>query len=212
MRGESTIIGEAGTQILCLPFGGQGVRGCTSNCNVNVLTFSDGRKFISGNKCERGARAQARFRRAGHLRLQIQAPCSHPRTKRRRQSGKSRAERSVCRSRSAFTSSSRCGRGSSRRAGSRVVLSEESSRQLYSKGSTPSRANTVCYPAKLTHGHIESLLDARRGFHLLPLRELQPRRGQFGQPLQLPRRGVLPRTFCARTTSGWTGRISSPRT
>src|SRR5699024_5322960 len=30
-------------------------KGCTSRCNVNVLTFADGRRFISGNKCERGA-------------------------------------------------------------------------------------------------------------------------------------------------------------
>ena len=29
--------------------------GCTSKCNVNILTFADGRRFISGNKCERGA-------------------------------------------------------------------------------------------------------------------------------------------------------------
>jgi hypothetical protein len=30
-------------------------RGCTSNCNINILTFEDGSKFIAGNKCERGA-------------------------------------------------------------------------------------------------------------------------------------------------------------
>ena len=30
-------------------------KGCTSHCSVNILTFSDGRRFVSGNKCERGA-------------------------------------------------------------------------------------------------------------------------------------------------------------
>ncbi|MDE5942637.1 MAG: acyl-CoA dehydratase activase, partial [Clostridia bacterium] len=30
-------------------------RGCTSNCHINIITFGDGRKFVSGNKCERGA-------------------------------------------------------------------------------------------------------------------------------------------------------------
>ncbi|MBP0976701.1 MAG: 2-hydroxyglutaryl-CoA dehydratase, partial [Oscillospiraceae bacterium] len=29
--------------------------GCTAKCNLNMITFADGEKFISGNKCERGA-------------------------------------------------------------------------------------------------------------------------------------------------------------
>ena len=30
-------------------------KGCTSDCSVNILKFSEGRRFVSGNKCERGA-------------------------------------------------------------------------------------------------------------------------------------------------------------
>ena len=40
-----------------------------------------------------------------------------------------------------------------------VVLSEESSRQLYIRGQRTIPSDTVCYPAKLMHGHVESLLD-----------------------------------------------------
>jgi len=40
-----------------------------------------------------------------------------------------------------------------------VVLSAESSRQLYILGQRTIPSDTVCYPAKLMHGHIESLLD-----------------------------------------------------
>jgi predicted nucleotide-binding protein (sugar kinase/HSP70/actin superfamily) len=40
-----------------------------------------------------------------------------------------------------------------------VVLSEESSQQLYARGQRTIPSDTVCYPAKLMHGHIESLLD-----------------------------------------------------
>ena len=29
--------------------------GCTAKCGLNIITFADGRKFISGNRCERGA-------------------------------------------------------------------------------------------------------------------------------------------------------------
>ena len=39
-----------------------------------------------------------------------------------------------------------------------VVLSERSSKQLYLKGQYTIPSDTACYPAKLVHGHIESLL------------------------------------------------------
>ena len=43
--------------------------------------------------------------------------------------------------------------------GFEVVLSEESTRETYYKGQQTIPSDTVCYPAKLAHGHIQSLLD-----------------------------------------------------
>ena len=43
--------------------------------------------------------------------------------------------------------------------GFEVVLSEESSRKLYAKGQQTIPSDTVCYPAKLMHGHIISLIE-----------------------------------------------------
>jgi predicted CoA-substrate-specific enzyme activase len=40
-----------------------------------------------------------------------------------------------------------------------VVLSPESSRELYIRGQRTIPSDTVCYPAKLMHGHVESLMD-----------------------------------------------------
>ena len=40
-----------------------------------------------------------------------------------------------------------------------VVLSPESSRQLYIKGQRTIPSDTVCYPAKLVHGHVLSLIE-----------------------------------------------------
>jgi len=42
--------------------------------------------------------------------------------------------------------------------GYEVVLSDPSSRELYSEGQHTIPSDTVCYPAKLAHGHISSLL------------------------------------------------------
>ena len=45
------------------------------------------------------------------------------------------------------------------RLGFEVVLSPESSRELYQAGQHTIPSDTVCYPAKLAHGHMERLLD-----------------------------------------------------
>ncbi len=42
--------------------------------------------------------------------------------------------------------------------GFRVVLSDRSSKQLYETGITSIASETVCYPGKLVHGHIENLI------------------------------------------------------
>jgi len=43
--------------------------------------------------------------------------------------------------------------------GFRVLLSERSSKQLYEKGIDSIASETVCYPGKIVHGHIQSLID-----------------------------------------------------
>ena len=40
-----------------------------------------------------------------------------------------------------------------------VVLSPESTRRLYIKGQMTIPSDTVCYPAKLLHGHVTALLE-----------------------------------------------------
>ena len=52
--------------------------------------------------------------------------------------------------------------------GFEVVLSEESTRDTYYKGQQTIPSDTVCYPAKLCHGHIESLLEKKVDFIFYP--------------------------------------------
>ncbi len=44
--------------------------------------------------------------------------------------------------------------------GFRVILSEKSTRKTYEKGIESMPSESVCYPAKLSHGHIKSLIDS----------------------------------------------------
>ena len=43
--------------------------------------------------------------------------------------------------------------------GFRVVLSEKSNRKTYEKGMESMPSESVCYPAKLSHGHVISLIE-----------------------------------------------------
>ena len=43
--------------------------------------------------------------------------------------------------------------------GFRVVLSPRSSKNIYEKGIESIPSESVCYPAKLSHGHIEALIE-----------------------------------------------------
>ena len=52
--------------------------------------------------------------------------------------------------------------------GFEVILSDKSSRELYFKGQHTVASDTACYPAKLMHGHIESLLDDKVDFIFMP--------------------------------------------
>ena len=53
--GSSTTIGEEELKNFSYKSTSTVCRGCTSKCNVNIITFADGSRYISGNKCERGA-------------------------------------------------------------------------------------------------------------------------------------------------------------
>ena len=129
---------------------------CTNRCSLTINEFSGGRKFISGNRCERAL---------GTKNL-TQLPDMY----------KSKYEyfRTLC----------GVGKGSGKKGkiglplglnmyenlpfwfeffthlDFEVVLSPDSNRKIYIKGQHTIPSDTVCYPAKLLHGHIEALLDS----------------------------------------------------
>ncbi|MDE7452935.1 MAG: acyl-CoA dehydratase activase, partial [Clostridia bacterium] len=137
-------------------------RGCTSNCHINVITFGDGRKFVSGNKCEKGAGLKP-----ASDELDIYA------YKQRRliecvtgaNGGRGKVGLPL---QLGMYEQLPVWAGFFESLGFEVVLSEKSSRGLYYKGQHTVASDTVCYPAKLMHGHIESLLDKGVDFIFLP--------------------------------------------
>ncbi len=127
---------------------------CTNHCSLTVNSFDGGRRFISGNRCSRPL---------GKEKAELPDLYRYKYQKLRAMEGKG------------------FGNGSRGRIGIpfglnmyenlpfwfelftrlnfEVVLSPESSRKLYIKGQRTIPSDTVCYPAKLLHGHVEALVE-----------------------------------------------------
>jgi len=158
----STLATEAELNVFSYSAKSVNCQGCTSHCNVNVLTFSDGRRFISGNKCERGAGLKAPQNRPDVYEFKYQKLLSLPQeTAGKRGTVGLPLQLVMYEQLPLWTTFFEI-------CGFQVTLSEKSSRELYFKGQHTVASDTACYPAKLMHGHIESLLDAGVDFIFYP--------------------------------------------
>ena len=131
-------------------------QGCTNHCSLTINTFDGGRRYISGNRCQKplGGKSETlpnlsqwKYQRLRALAEQSLPTDSAPRGRIGLPMGLNMYENLPFWHRF-FT-----------KLGFSVVLSGESSRALYREGQTTIPSDTVCYPAKLMHGHIMSLLD-----------------------------------------------------
>ena len=130
--------------------------GCENNCLLTVNEFSSGKRFISGNRCERGAGIEKSKTQIPNLykykyqRLFQYKPLEETQAER----GTIGIPRVLNMYEdypfwfTLFTN-----------LGFRVILSEKSDRKTYEKGMESMPSESVCYPAKLSHGHIVSLIN-----------------------------------------------------
>lgn len=125
---------------------------CTNRCNLTINIFNDGEKYISGNRCEKPT---------GNKKSESIPNMYQYKYKRLRE----------------YESLDEGKRGTIglpmvlnmyeniplwatffKELGFKVVLSDESNKKMYLKGQHTIPSDTVCYPAKLAHGHIENLI------------------------------------------------------
>ena len=140
-------------------------KGCTNSCRLTVNKFSDGRSFISGNRCERGL---------GKAKNENQAPNLFAYKLKRLFSYEPLSDAEAIRGRvgiprvlnmyenypfwhTFFT-----------KLGFQVVLSPVSNRKIYEMGIESIPSESECYPAKLAHGHIEWLIGQNVDFIFYP--------------------------------------------
>ncbi|MDE6373499.1 MAG: 2-hydroxyacyl-CoA dehydratase, partial [Clostridia bacterium] len=162
VQGESSTLTEERLKDFSYTSKSTNCHGCTSNCNVNIITFADGSRYVSGNKCERGAGlkpASADLDIYAYKQERILKSVGGAKGKR----GKVGLPFQLV-----MYEQLPLWAGFFESLGFEVVLSDKSSRKLYFLGQHTVASDTACYPAKLMHGHIESLLDKGVDFIFLP--------------------------------------------
>ncbi|HPH55481.1 MAG TPA: acyl-CoA dehydratase activase-related protein [Smithella sp.] len=128
---------------------------CGNQCLITAKKFMNGQQYYSGNRCERGAGQEKRDRGVPNLfefkykRLFRYVPLDE--TARRGTIGIPRALNMYEDYPFWFTFFTELGY--------RVVLSGRSSPKLYKMGMETIPSETLCYSAKLMHGHIADLVD-----------------------------------------------------
>ena len=133
-------------------------KGCTNGCHLTVNTFGDGKKYISGNQCEKGLGLKStgekipnlhQFKRNYISRLsenKLLDPHSTPRGRIGLPLALGMYELLPL-WHGIFTS-----------LGFEVEVSALSTRRTYEEGQFSIPSDTACYPAKIMHGHIEQLV------------------------------------------------------
>lgn len=127
--------------------------GCTNNCRLTVNIFDGGRRYISGNRCERPLTGKAPGERLNLYEYKLQLLSEYRPVPGHRgiigiPMGLNMYEMLPFWHRF-FTA-----------LGFEVRTSPESTRQTYFLGQHTIPSDTVCYPAKLIHGHICQLLES----------------------------------------------------
>lgn len=127
---------------------------CTNNCALIINVFPDGTRYVTGNRCERGAGVK-KEETAADLNMY-------------------KFKNNLLFNKKTLGDNARMGRVGLPRVlnmyedypfwhkfftslGFDVVLSGKSDRKMYEKGISSISSETACYPAKLAHGHIEDL-------------------------------------------------------
>lgn len=128
-------------------------KNCENHCRLTINKFSDGKPYISGNKCERYAGTHIRLVEYNAFEFKYKHLLNLPAKNLEGRKGKIGIPMVLNMYENlpfwtAFFES----------IGYEVVLSPRSDRELYMKGQHTIPSDTVCYPAKLVHGHIEYLV------------------------------------------------------
>ncbi len=129
--------------------------GCGNHCLVTMQTFPDGGRFFTGNRCERGEGKPKNTHKAPNIyEYKNERLFAYYKPLAKAPRGRIGIPRVLNMFEdypfwaTFFT-----------KLGYEVVLSDKSSPQIYYKGMATVPSDSLCYPAKLVHGHVMNLVE-----------------------------------------------------
>lgn len=135
-------------------------KGCGNNCNLTINMFSDGNRFISGNQCEKGASLGESHADS------LQIPNLY---KFKREKFEELMKTEIDSNKKTIGIPLALGmydlapfwKELFEGVGFNVIFSGFTTKKIYLKGQYTIPSDTVCYPAKVMHGHILELLEKK---------------------------------------------------
>ena len=126
--------------------------GCNNKCQLTVNDFGSGRRFIGGNRCEKPVTNKAQDDSLNLYEYKLKKLASYP---------EGEGKRGVIGLPMGLNMYEMYPFWSTlfRALGFTVKMSGFSNRKLYLKGQGTIPSDTVCFPAKLMHGHIQTLIE-----------------------------------------------------
>lgn len=137
-------------------------QGCTNHCHLTLNRFSNGQKQIAGNRCDRpvsGVKHQ--YQHPNLYQYKYQLLQSYPDiTDRKITFGLAKALNGFENYPFYYTLLKELGFG--------VIASDETSKRMQDQAQQTIPSDTVCFPAKLVHGHVENLLQKKVDYIFYP--------------------------------------------
>ncbi len=154
-KGKSTIVDSESLKKFTHEVTTTTCKGCNNHCKLTINTFANGRKFISGNRCDKPTSKKSNDTPYDLYEYKLKLLDEYRKSEIPEAEAKGTIGIPMGLNMyellpfwyTLFT-----------RLGFNVVTSPNSSRDLYLSGQHTIPSDTVCFPAKLLHGHIESLL------------------------------------------------------
>ena len=145
-------------EIKALTYTSKSIRcgGCSNNCMLTVNTFPGGRRHMTGNRCEKGLGGAASSKSAPNMmeykrkRIFAYEPLAAENAP--------RGEIGIPRVLNLYENYPFWATFFEK-LGFRVILSPFSSRKIYELGMESIPSESECYPAKISHGHVQWLAD-----------------------------------------------------
>ncbi len=140
-------------------------QGCTNHCLLTINKFNDGRRFISGNRCEKGLGKEKKDDSIPNL-----YKFKHELLFNRELLTKEQATRGTVGIPRVLNMYENYPFWATffTKLGFSVVVSPDSTRKIYEMGIESIPSESECYPAKLAHGHIEWLIAQNVDFIFYP--------------------------------------------